>query len=593
MGSENPPQEDWDYYNRYVGPNQQAKAKARAAAPTPVSGVATAPTAVPKVSQQTAAPKQPAVPPSGWQPILRSAEQPVQQAEYSSVHISASVRSVPKPVQGVTTVTPAKGSISAPPSLVTKVAPKVELVVSKPLPVSGQSQGVVAHKKRDTTAVASEVSSSAPSSVVAPETPKVEAVVTSLPKSDQSQGVAVPKERDTAVVTSKESSTAHIVICVVPKVSQGNTVVKPLPTDTFPSPPDSPPPSPPIVPPSSIPPPPQHPPPTLEELTAQASSAGQAREAVVDSQGPVGGVEGGQVESEVPETTLGETHSPRERHPKRERPTSPPLPVNLLSRVAREQIELANELRASGYPGIRLDSAGTWVRVAGPLVATAADTPSTRPLVVPKSGIQQVGDVDPHHLDDAVWRDPSLSSRRVILATNNLQSSDIVNFADQDADTEEEGAEHPLLAAQRFEQTGRDFIARAKSSSVNPIEAEPFETVPQPSKPPPPKRQKVTIKITSKDSDPKAVTPSPTATSESSIRFPRDIIPPWRKLGGSAAEAPKSLASGVAAISGATSDTAARSRPPRASPSIPPKAAQNSSSPVVLKPRTSNKIGKE
>ena len=34
LGSENPPQEDWDYYNRYVGPHQQPKAKARAAAPT-------------------------------------------------------------------------------------------------------------------------------------------------------------------------------------------------------------------------------------------------------------------------------------------------------------------------------------------------------------------------------------------------------------------------------------------------------------------------------------------------------------------------------------------------------------------------------
>ena len=84
LGSENPPQEDWDYlyYNRYVGPNQQAKAKARAAAPTPVGGAATVQPAVTKASQQPAAPKQPAVPPAGWQPTLRSAQQSVQQAEH-------------------------------------------------------------------------------------------------------------------------------------------------------------------------------------------------------------------------------------------------------------------------------------------------------------------------------------------------------------------------------------------------------------------------------------------------------------------------------------------------------------------------------
>ena len=232
------------------------------------------------------------------------------------------------------------------------------------------------------------------------------------------------------------------------------------------------------------------------------------------------------------------------------------------------------------------------MRVAGPLVATAAEAPVTRPLVVPRTQARQVEGVDHHELDNAAWHDPSLSSRRVILATHNLQSSDIVNFADQDPDTEEEGTEDPSLAAQRFEQAGRDFIVRAKSSSVNPIEAEPFQVVRQPPRPPPPKRQKVTIKVTSKDNDPKAVAPSPKATSESSTRFPRDKIHPWRKQEGSAAEAPKSPASEVAAVSRATSDTA-RSRSPRASPSTPPKAAQNSSTPVVLKPRTSNKIAKE
>ena len=40
------------------------------------------------------------------------------------------------------------------------------------------------------------------------------------------------------------------------------------------------------------------------------------------------------------EAALGETSSPRERHPKR--PITSPLPVNLLSRTAREHIELAS-----------------------------------------------------------------------------------------------------------------------------------------------------------------------------------------------------------------------------------------------------------
>ena len=51
---------------------------------------------------------------------------------------------------------------------------------------------------------------------------------------------------------------------------------------------------------------------------------------------------------------------------------------------------------------------------------TSADTPATRPLVVPRTEAQQVGDVqrrlarvgdvDPHELDSAAWHDPSLSS---------------------------------------------------------------------------------------------------------------------------------------------------------------------------------------
>ena len=79
--------------------------------------------------------------------------------------------------------------------------------------------------------------------------------------------------------------------------------------------------------------------------------------------------------------------------PKRDR-SNPPLPVNLLSREAREQIELARELRAAGYPDARIDSSGTWVRVAGPSVATAAERPVAHPVVVPGTETQEVEGTD-------------------------------------------------------------------------------------------------------------------------------------------------------------------------------------------------------
>ena len=131
-----------------------------------------------------------------------------------------------------------------------------------------------------------------------------------------------------------------------------------------------------------IPPPPQHPPPTPEELAARAPALAKAREAVVRNQEEE--EESFEVESEEEPAPVGKAASSRERHPKRDR-SNPPLPANLLSREAREQIELARELRAAGYPDARVDSSGTWVRVAGPSVATAADRPVTHPVVVPET----------------------------------------------------------------------------------------------------------------------------------------------------------------------------------------------------------------
>lgn len=111
-----------------------------------------------------------------------------------------------------------------------------------------------------------------------------------------------------------------------------------------------------------------------------------------------------------------------------------------------------------------------------------------------------------------------------MLATHNLQPAGIVNLEAQDPDAEEEELESPSNALGRFEDAGRRFIQRAQASSVDPIEAEPFERPQRPPTPPRPKRQKVATKITPRDIDPKAVPPSPKAASETFPRFPRDFF---------------------------------------------------------------------
>ena len=627
MGSEYPPQESWDYYNRYVGPNAPARSKARAAAPASAGGAA--PVRPPEPKEPPKAAQQPKVPAPAWQPKLRSTDQVVQQSEPGSVHESPSTRSLPKQSRGVvapkerdTTVVSSEGSNIAPPTVAVPKVPKDKPVVVKPSPPPPkQPQGVAVPKERDATAIASEGSSSAPVGVVTPKVPKVEPVAKPLQPPKHQQGVAVPKERDTTVTAAKASGSAPPsaavpeapkadpvvnplpksnkpkgvvvpkehdasataqkvldttqIIEVVPKIPSSPAVVNPLTKAKLPSPPTSPP----SIVPSNIPPPPQHPPPAPEELAARAPAFAKARETVVGNQEEE--EESFEVESEEEPAPVAKTASPRERHTKRNR-SNPPLPVNLLSREAREQIELARELRAAGYPDTRLDSAGTWVRVVGPSVATAAERPVAHPVVVPGTEARDVRDIDPYELEDAAWQNPSLSSRRVVLVTPNLQSSDIVNLTTRDPDTEEEGTEDPALASQRFQETGRNFIAAA---SAEPIEADPVAFESRPPKVPPPKRQKVTIK-------PKSAASSPKDTSEPSRRFPQDIVHPWRRQEGAAAESPKSAACGVAAEPRATG-AVDRSRSPRNLTSTPSEPVQHSSSPVNLRGRSPIKSGKE
>ena len=203
MGSEFPPQESWDYYNRYVGPNAPAKPKARAAAPASAGGAAAARPPEPKEPPKAASPKaqQPKAPASGWQPTLRAADQVVQQAEFSSVHTSSSVRSLPKQSRGVVApkerdaaVVSSEGSGCAPTIVAAPKVPKDKPVVAKPSPPPPkQPQGVVAPKERDATAVASEGSSSAPISVATPKVPRVEPVAKPLQPPNTSKGSLFPK----------------------------------------------------------------------------------------------------------------------------------------------------------------------------------------------------------------------------------------------------------------------------------------------------------------------------------------------------------------------------------------------------------------
>ena len=158
LGSEFPPQESWDYYYRYVGPNAPARPRAWAADPASAGGAAVVRPPEPKEPPKAASPKaqQPKAPASDWQPTLRAADQVVQQAEYSSVHISSSIRPFPE-----------------------------------------QSRGVAAPKERDATAVSSEGPGSAPSSVAVPQVPRVKPVVTKPsppPAKSSRKGSLFPKK---------------------------------------------------------------------------------------------------------------------------------------------------------------------------------------------------------------------------------------------------------------------------------------------------------------------------------------------------------------------------------------------------------------
>ena len=537
LGSENPPEEVWDRYYRYLGPQQQPRPK-KAAAPAPAGGAA--PHLPQPAKAVPAGPKQPDHPPKakvpqdpkakakGWQP---------------SLHTSPPVA-------------PASG----PPKVNTSVSP-------------------------------------------VPQPPKEKAFVFG--------GVAVPPARDVASTTAEASQPKQPI--VVKAKTPNVNLHKLSPPPSFPPPNIStssssaglgPLPSPPYPPPS-IPPPPQHPPPTAQEL-ASASPLPKATEVhPEDPNDPPEPVEEGEqcveegveeeveeedelVEVEVEEEPESQNSpsaaSPRDRNPKRER-SDPPIPVRLVARETRERIEIGQEvLRARtelgletrpniiqpavpGWPVTRTDPTGTWLRVAGPSVANASA--HTLPYVVPGTPVAPFEEVDPHQLPDSVWRDPSLRGQRTLLATSNLDPTDVVNVAINNPSTDSEGEEPPERARERLNASGRHFIEAAASA---PVEAEIVERVPRAPTAPPPKRQRTTVRVTQvhRGVDPKASEPKASETPA--------VVPK--------AKAAPEVADSVATTSRSRTRTRARSAEaaPRAPPPTRPERGRASNKIVTPKP---------
>ena len=491
----------------------------RPAAATPVAGAASGSTEPTPVAKQ---PKEPGHPPPNWQPSLRTPNHPVQPPR---PRVTVSVHPVP-------------------------TAPKSD------------SQGVAA-SGRDTAAVP----------VASPAKPPAK---------------ARPKAPDTSAVTLADR---------VRSLPPPPNTTAPSPTP-YKQPPSAPPRT---TPPSdNIPPPPSHPPPTAQELAARSSQQAEAREetAPADPNDPPQEEqewvaeeaeeeevleEDEEVEVEVeaePEfpdfvtTERGREISARRRRPKRTR-SDPPLPVNLVPRETRERIELNREIyrarsitgvsrrplalrpQVHGYPEIRIDSAGTWARVADPPIAYA---PQTLPFIVPQGEAQYPElRVNPHELPDSVWRDPALRSHRTILGSSNLDPNSVFNIASNNPDTESEGSETAETRTARFVSSAEAFVGQQE-----PVDAGFAERTPARPRESPPKRQRPNIRISQvprdkpaqprKDSVSAAPQP-PAAPTVPSLTVPplssssSSAYPPWR-------QSLQSAGSGVADTARVATETA-------------------------------------
>ena len=162
------------------------------------------------------------------------------------------------------------------------------------------------------------------------------------------------------------------------------------------------------------------------------------------------------------------------------------------------------------------------MRVADPPVASA---PHTLPYIVPGDSVASTAGVDPHTLPDSVWRDPSLRASRTVLATPNLDPNrGVVNVAIDNPDTESEGSEGSQEAAHRvFAAAGPRFVREARENPVE--EAELVERRPQPPAAPPPKRQRVNIRITHVARGHTSVGPPASAAPQAALAAPPPAPP--------------------------------------------------------------------
>ena len=518
LGAEHPRPEEWDIYYRYIGPQQQPRPKVvRPAAATPVAGAASG-SADPTPVQQ--GPKEPGHPPPNWQPSLRAPNHPVQPPR---PRVTVSVHPVPK-------------------------APKSD------------SQGVAA-SGRDV----------APVPVACPARPP--------PK-------ARPKAPDSSATTLADR---------IRGLPPPPNTIAPSPTP-YKQPP---------LPPSrttsdNIPPPPSHPPPTAQELAARSSQQAEARgetapadpndpppeeqewveeeaeeeEALEEDELVEVEVEA-EAEPEFPDFTTterGREISTRRRRPKRNR-SDPPLPVNLVPRETRERIELNREIyrarsitgvsrrplalrpQVHGYPEIRIDSAGTWARVADPPIAYA---PQTLPFIIPHAEAPELR-VNPHELPDSLWRDPALRSHRTVLGSSNLDPNSVFNIATNNPDTESEGSETAETRTARFVSSAEAFVGQQEPVDTGFAERTPARPIESP-----PKRQRPNIRTSQvqrdKPAQPRkdsvsAAPPPPAAPTVPSLTVPplssssSSAYPPWR-------QSLQSAGSGVADTARVATETA-------------------------------------
>eukprot|EP00435_Cladocopium_sp_Y103_P015055 s1422_g3.t1 len=452
LGVENPDDSVWDRYYRYQGVNQQplpkatgrpavrpdaaqptfveptSIASASAAVPEPTSGSASASAKKRSTSRRPADPEQPS---TGWIPTLRDVSHPV-----------ASDR----PQQ------PKKKS-------------------SSPKPAAG-----VAVSGRDTT-----VSSS--SAGASPKAPKAKV---DTPKASQVSSVATPVAKVGVSSPPSHPPPGNLV--------ESSSASAPPPTGEPP------------IPAPSIPPPPQEAPPTREELAERAARVAREdpppdpedpndppdpeeeqegewveEEEEEEPQEEDQAVEGEEAEPSSPqEPEFPDFSSPRSRRHKRPH-SNPPVPIRLLTRQQRDDLEIqqqisqaAREIRARpataltrrgivlqpavpGYPETRIDSTGTWARIAGPPVAFAPQ-PGIRPFAIPAGEDIHINDI--YSVPDTYWHNPQLHSRAVTI-TDNLGPADVVHVAVNDAETESEGEESPARARARFDEARHiDFLNR-------------------------------------------------------------------------------------------------------------------------------------